>query len=777
MAGDLRGWLGHPRLTLPVAVAMALQIAQGMQHAVRKVPHLVHRDLKPGNILVNGDGKAMVTDFGLVHSAQSDAGTPAYMSPEQVKGQGNVDHRADLWALGCMAYECLIGRPVWNMDQGVAMTFASIATGPIPVPSSQRADLPPSFDEWFKKCLDRDPTKRFQGAKELADAFVEAFGQRPVSGASYPGVPIPSTHRGPAPLPGAPGAVVAQDAQGETTPMLAPPVAASTGRRGGDGVVNGGRGSVTSDAAMPLVTRASTDIPTTTSQHEVSQPPAKPSALRMGLAATFLLTGISLAVVVYVKVLGPQVSTPIVQSTAAPTASGTGSGPREAPIIDEPKWVPTLAEGQRLFSVGDIAAAHKKFKEAGDIGGPAAVNVAKVFTEQTKIAEKAGGPCKVAAFARPRIATERKADRPAIAPISKGALVTWVDDHERPGSYHAFGVVIDPTGKSISPIRDLTPDATEAARPQLAAVGSDRLVLVYWDDKGKEAGVRARLLDGTGNVDPLKGQVVRVGGTKSGQFWPAIDRGPEGFWVVWQDDRDKDGDHDLFVRHLSNDLDTLSAETRLTDYFSPPKSKWPPARVKYPSVAVSANTLLIAYKLDNEREKSHAIMRMRIPLADAEKGLDESKNPTRDDRVLGDVSMVSEDKIPADAPSIACGNDGCYVVWHVEAGGAMIAKIDPRENKVLWRKKLSDKGGRPSLGVNDGQVSAAWYEKPYIKFTVLNDAGPVLPPSFVFRIHEVTNPRPSISAGATKNEWYMTWQDSDQPKGTPEIYASRIVCR
>src|SRR5690606_34636599 len=109
------------------------------------------------------------------------------------KGQGNVDHRADLWALGCMAYECLIGRPVWNMDQGVAMTFAAIATGPIPVPSQQRPDLPQAFDAWFKKCLERDPNKRFQGAKELADAFVEAWGQRPVSSASYPGLQLPGS--------------------------------------------------------------------------------------------------------------------------------------------------------------------------------------------------------------------------------------------------------------------------------------------------------------------------------------------------------------------------------------------------------------------------------------------------------------------------------------------------------------------------------------------------------------------------------------------------------
>ncbi|HVH43644.1 MAG TPA: hypothetical protein VM925_14915, partial [Labilithrix sp.] len=204
---------------------------------------------------------------------------------------------------------------------------------------------------------------------------------------------------------------------------------------------------------------------------------------------------------------------------------------------------------------------------------------------------------------------------------------------------------------------------------------------------------------------------------------------------------------------------------------------WPPQRVKYPSVAVSANTLIIAYKLENDREKSRSITRMRVPLSDAEKGLDESKNPQRDDRVLGDVSMISDEKVPADAPAIACGNDGCFVVWHVEAGGASIAKIDPIANKVLWRKKLSDKGGRPALGVNNGQVAVAWYEKPFIKFSVLNDGGPVLPASSVFRILELSGPRPSISAGANKNEWYMTWQDSDAAKGPSEVYASRITCR
>jgi serine/threonine-protein kinase len=761
---------------------------------------IVHRDLKPENIFLtkgeDNDDICKILDFGLakfyapVNPEEKAAkrltregavfGTPAYMSPEQVKGQGNVDHRADLWALGCMAYECLIGRPVWNMDQGVAMTFASIATGPIPVPSQQRGDLPPAFDEWFKKCLERDPVHRYQGAKELSDAFVEAWGQRPHSQASYPNVFMPA---GTGPYPAALGSGGAGEVAvvgGDSGQLMPVPVSS---RNANDPVVNGrhssgSRSSSDPSLALPLVSRPSTDMPTTTSQPEVAPPPAKPSPLRLGISSALFLGGITAAILVYVRFLGPQVSTPIVQSTATAAASSSMPTTREPMPVDEPKWVPAISEGQRLFSLGDLAGAQKKFKEAGDIGGPLAAGVAKVFIEQTKLSEQAKGPCKVVAFARPRIATEHKAERPSIAPTSKGALVTWVDDHERSGSFHAFGVVIDPTGKSIGPIRDLTPDATETRQPQLAPLGSDRLVLLYWDEKGKEAGVRARLLNGDGGIDQYKGQFIRVGGSKPGQFWPAIDRGPEGFWVVWQDDKDKENDYDLFMRHLSNDLEPLGQETRLTDYYASPRAKWPAQRVRYPSVAVSANTLLITYKLENDREKSHSISRLRVPLDVAEKGLEESRDPSRGDRVLGDVSMVSEDKVPADASSIACGNDGCFVVWHVETGGAMIAKIDPRENKVQWRKKLSDKGGRPALGVNNGQVAVAWYEKPYIKFSViLNDGGPVLPPSTVFRMHEISYPRPVISAGATEKDWYMTWQDSDVPKGSPEIYASHLTCR
>jgi hypothetical protein len=79
MGGDLRAWLGHPSLTLPLAVEMGLQIAQGMQHALSRVPGVVHRDLKPAKVLVAASGRACVTDFGLVRAAEADAGTPAHI--------------------------------------------------------------------------------------------------------------------------------------------------------------------------------------------------------------------------------------------------------------------------------------------------------------------------------------------------------------------------------------------------------------------------------------------------------------------------------------------------------------------------------------------------------------------------------------------------------------------------------------------------------------------------------------------------------------------------
>ncbi|OFZ67147.1 MAG: hypothetical protein A2V79_11070 [Betaproteobacteria bacterium RBG_16_56_24] len=173
MEGDLRGWLGHPRLTLPVAVTMALQIAQGMQHAVCKVPNLVHRDLKPANILVNNEGKAMVTDFGLVNSAESGAGTPAYMSPEQWR-EDALDARSDIYAYGCILFEMLTGHrlfPALTERDWERAHFESTPT----LLTSLVPELPSEIDHYVRRCLEKDVEARPQNWDEVVTFFAEWY--------------------------------------------------------------------------------------------------------------------------------------------------------------------------------------------------------------------------------------------------------------------------------------------------------------------------------------------------------------------------------------------------------------------------------------------------------------------------------------------------------------------------------------------------------------------------------------------------------------------------
>ena len=130
---DLRGWLRHGPLDLRTVLDFTIDICRGLVHAQEKQPGLVHRDLKPENILIAQGGLAKVTDFGLAQIIQQTeleldaattgeevdgrqsivgrkgiAGTPAYMAPEQWRGEP-LDERADIYALGCILYEMLSG--------------------------------------------------------------------------------------------------------------------------------------------------------------------------------------------------------------------------------------------------------------------------------------------------------------------------------------------------------------------------------------------------------------------------------------------------------------------------------------------------------------------------------------------------------------------------------------------------------------------------------------------------------------------------------------------
>jgi serine/threonine-protein kinase len=170
------------------------QVSRALQRA--HDAGIIHRDLKPENIFLvrspdDDDETAKVLDFGiakikgnpgeeLTTSTKTGAvlGTPYFMSPEQARGLRNLDYRSDLWSLGVIAFKCVTG--VLPFDgESVGDLLVKICTSPLPVPSEvapPSQSLPPSFDAWFARALEREPAARFNSATELADALAMAAG-------------------------------------------------------------------------------------------------------------------------------------------------------------------------------------------------------------------------------------------------------------------------------------------------------------------------------------------------------------------------------------------------------------------------------------------------------------------------------------------------------------------------------------------------------------------------------------------------------------------------
>jgi serine/threonine-protein kinase len=155
---------------------------------------IIHRDLKPENIFLvrspdDDDEIAKVLDFGIAKikappgeeglssSTKTGAvlGTPYYMSPEQARGLRNIDHRSDLWSLGVIAHKCVTGVLPFE-GESVGDLLVKICTAPVPTPSVTVPGLPASFDAWFFRALEREPSRRFARASELADALAFAAG-------------------------------------------------------------------------------------------------------------------------------------------------------------------------------------------------------------------------------------------------------------------------------------------------------------------------------------------------------------------------------------------------------------------------------------------------------------------------------------------------------------------------------------------------------------------------------------------------------------------------
>ena len=159
------------RLSVKEAISIAIQVSMGIEAAHNN--HIIHRDIKPQNIIISKDGKVKVTDFGIAKAATSNTitsnvmGSVHYTSPEQARG-GFSDEKSDIYSLGITLFEMLTGRVPFNGDTTVAIAIKHIQE-PMPTPRDYVAEIPVSVEQIVYKCTQKSPDRRYQNMPEVIE--------------------------------------------------------------------------------------------------------------------------------------------------------------------------------------------------------------------------------------------------------------------------------------------------------------------------------------------------------------------------------------------------------------------------------------------------------------------------------------------------------------------------------------------------------------------------------------------------------------------------------
>jgi beta-lactam-binding protein with PASTA domain/predicted Ser/Thr protein kinase len=179
--------VGRGKAPVNVAIEYARQILSALRFAHRH--GIVHRDIKPHNVLVDGEGRVKVTDFGIARAGTSQmtetgsiVGTAQYLSPEQARG-GEVDQRSDLYSLGVVLYELLTGKTPFEGDTPVEIAMKHLSNAPKP-PSKLRPDIPEELDLVVLRALAKNPEDRYQSADEMEADLERVARGAPVSAAT-----------------------------------------------------------------------------------------------------------------------------------------------------------------------------------------------------------------------------------------------------------------------------------------------------------------------------------------------------------------------------------------------------------------------------------------------------------------------------------------------------------------------------------------------------------------------------------------------------------------
>lgn len=184
--GNLEDRLADGPLEPREAAQLLIRLCEAMHYA--HGTGIVHRDLKPENVLFDASGNPRIADFGLAKEVSGEQaltltgeliGTPGYMAPEQVQGISNPQPATDVYALGCILYACLTGRPPFRSSSVVATLHDILDSAPAPT-RLVNPSVPRSLDAICLHCLEKAPDRRYPSARDLADDLRAFLDQRPV---------------------------------------------------------------------------------------------------------------------------------------------------------------------------------------------------------------------------------------------------------------------------------------------------------------------------------------------------------------------------------------------------------------------------------------------------------------------------------------------------------------------------------------------------------------------------------------------------------------------
>ncbi len=731
---------------------IATHSARGLQKAHES--NIVHRDLKPENIFLTKDeeGKllAKLVDFGLakfyepttadqatVRLTREGAlfGTPAYMSPEQAKGKGEVDHRADLWALGCIVYECLTGQTVWSVDQGVAMILAQIASAPLPRPNKLRPDLPPSFEQWFLKALDRDPDKRFQTARELADALTKALTP---SAPTARAISLSSDNEG----------QVVDELMGKSDRPLKP----LPGDLAGDGLPPTVRGPELASGA-PGGTEASSG-----------------KAISILMFVALVCFG---GYAAWLYVLHPPGKSGAATSATPQPGQAVGSNgkpsksAKPAPSADSDVYSKLLFEAQDLLTNSSAKEALESFKAAFAAGAQPPAR--SLLSQATVLVEEGSGSCRVNALSRPRpFNISEPCSRPTLVKTERGTLYAWVDTHVDPKRRQAHVVLLDNAMRRVSEPVAITPEASSVRVLQLMPMKGGA-ALLYWDDAG-EPGVYVRRLESDGKI---AGPARRVSDVKRGELHPAIAPTDDGFWVIWGEDAAR-GHVALMARRVDDKLEAKGKVMRLADVAGAPRNA---NTASSPDAAVAHGALQVVFSVDRGLDK-HQILLLRVPQNDPAlaTGLvvdKKKKKPSAGDASVGTLMQLSRANSKNTTPRIACWDKACMVAWDDDNAGAYAAYVERDKSEPLWHREFSAKGIRPTLVATEKRALIAWYEDSRLKLAELGRDG-LGKASVLARVNGF-QPQPDVTRGEKPGQWLIAFRDYESAHF--EAFGLRAECQ